>query len=126
MKSIFILLALFVMGQSGYCQDNSTKIDLKKSTKTASVSSTTPHRNLNLPVVYTFTGNGYWSNVNNWDTNGIPPNDITPGSEIHINSQTSGAQCILDVPYEIPNTTSTIKLTVYTGSKLVVPDLIVR
>ena len=119
-------MALFAIGQSGFCQAKTAKPVLKKSTKTASLSATTPHRNLNLPVIYTFTGNGKWSINSNWDVNGIPPVDITPGSEIHINSQTSGAQCILDVPYEVPNTTNTIKLTVYTGSKLVVPDLIVR
>ena len=128
MKSIFLVSALFIVSQSAFCQSTKTKADLKNATKTASTQTTTPHRNLNLPVVYTFTGNGNWSDVNNWDANGVPTPDITPGSEIHINSDSAntGAKCILDVPYEIPNTTNTIKLTVYTGNKLVVPDLIVK
>ena len=125
MKSIFLITAFF-LAQSAFCQSTKTKADLKTTTKTASTQTTTPHRNLNLPVIYTFIGNGNWSNVNNWDANGIPPVDITPGSEIRINSPISGAKCVLDVPYEVPNTTNTIKLTVYTGNQLVVPDLIVR
>ncbi len=125
MKSIFLVAVLF-LAQSAFCQSAKTKTDVKTTSKTASAQTTTPHKNLNIPVIYTFIGNGAWSNVNNWDSNGIPPVDITPGSEIHINSQIAGSKCILDVPYDVPNTTNTIKLTVYTGSKLVVPDLIVR
>ena len=124
MKSIFLVTAL-ILAQSVFCQSAKTKAAVSNTTKTASNQT---HRNLNLPVIYTFTGNGNWSDVNNWDANGIPPVDITPGSEIRINSDSAntGAKCILDVPYEVPNTTNTIKLTVYTGNKLVVPDLIVR
>lgn len=126
MKSIFLITALF-LAQSAFCQSAKTKADVNNATKTASNQTTTPHRNLNLPVVYTFIGNGNWSTVNNWDANGVPPADvITPGSEIHINSQIVGAKCILDIPYTVPNTTNTIKLTVYSGNKLVVPDLIVK
>jgi hypothetical protein len=125
MKSILLITALFA-GQSVFCQATQNKTDLKNTTNTASTQTTTPHKNLNIPVIYTFAGNGNWSDVNNWDANGVPPVDITPGSEIHINSTIIGAKCILDVPYDVPNTTNTIKLTVYTGSQLVVPDLIVR
>ena len=126
MKSIFLVSALFIVSQSAFCQSTKTKADLKNATKNASTQTTTPHRNLNLPVIYTFIGNGAWSDVNNWDPNGIPPVDITPGSEIRINSPITGAKCILDVPYEVPNTTNTIKLTVFTNNQLVVPDLIVK
>ncbi|HSN09088.1 MAG TPA: hypothetical protein VLS85_08620 [Hanamia sp.] len=125
MKSIFLVTALFLV-QSAFCQSTKTKAAVNNTTKTPSNQNTPPHRNLNLPVIYTFIGNGNWSDVNNWDANGIPPVDITPGSEIRINSSITGAKCVLDVPYEVPNTTNTIKLTVYTGNKLVVPDLIVR
>ena len=125
MKSILLVTTLF-LSQSAFCQAPKNKSELKVSPKTVSTQTTTPHRNLNLPVVYTFTGNGNWSTVSNWDANGVPPADITPGSEIHINTQVTGGKCILDVPYEVPNTTNTIKLIVYTGSQLVVPDLIVR
>jgi hypothetical protein len=125
MKSIFLATALF-FGQTVFCQTTNSRADLKNTTKSLVTQTATPHRNLNLPVVYTFTGNGYWSDVNNWDVNGIPPAYISPGSEIHINSQVSGGICILDVPYEVPNTTNTIKLIVYSGNKLQVPDLTVR
>ena len=125
MKSILLVSTLF-LAQTAFCQSTKNKSELKASPKTISSQTTNPHRNLNLPVVYTFIGNGDWSNSNNWDANGVPPPDITPGSEIHINTQVSGGKCILDVPYEVPNTTNTIKLIVYTGNKLVVPDLQVR
>lgn len=125
MKSIFLITGLFVTS-SAFCQATKNKTDLKNTTKTASAQISTPHKNLNLPVIYTFTGNGNWDVVSNWDANGIPPVDITPGSEIRINSTITGAKCILNVPYTVPNTTNTIKLTVYTGNQLVVPDLIVR
>jgi len=125
MKSIFLATAL-VLSQSAFCQAVKPKVDIKNTDTSFSAQTTTPHKNLNLPVIYTFTGNGYWSDVNNWDANGVPPVDITPGSEIHINSPIVGAKCVLDVPYDVPNTTNTIKLIVYTGNKLEVPDLLVR
>ncbi|MGN6249371.1 MAG: hypothetical protein ACTHNG_13545 [Ginsengibacter sp.] len=125
MKSILFITTLLV-AQTAFCQSTKNKSELKVSQKTSSTQTTTPHRNLNLPVVYTFIGDGAWSTVSNWDSNGVPPADITPGSEIHINTQVSGGKCILDVPYEVPNTTNTIKLIVYSGNKLVVPDLDVR
>lgn len=125
MKSILLVSTLF-FAQTAFCQSTKNKSELKVSSKSTSTQTITPHRNLNLPVVYTFIGNGAWSTASNWDANGVPPPDITPGSEIHINTQVSGGKCILDVPYEVPNTTNTIKLIVYTGNKLVVPDLNVR
>lgn len=125
MKSIFFVSALLALSQPAFCQSTKIKSGVKSTNKTASVT-TTPHRNLNLPVVYTFVGDGNWSNVNNWDMNGIPPADISPGSEIRINTAVPGGKCILDVPYEVPNTTNTIKLTVYTGNQLVVPSLTVK
>ena len=125
MKSILLVSTLF-FAQTAFCQSTKNKSELKVSSKSTSTQTITPHRNLNLPVVYTFIGNGAWSTASNWDANGVPPTDITPGSEIHINTQVSGGKCILDVPYEVPNTTNTIKLIVYTGNKLVVPDLNVR
>lgn len=124
MKSIILMSGLF-FAQSAFCQSSKPKADLKKP-RITSQQSNKPHRNLNVPVIYTFIGNGPWSDAGNWDGNGIPPSEIAAGSEIRINSQVSGAKCILDIPYEIPNTTNTIKLTVYTGNQLVVPELIVK
>ncbi len=126
MKNIFLMSVLFFIAQPGFSQVSKNKNELKTPASIPSSQKKTPKRVLNLPIVYTFTGNGNWDNVNNWDANGVPPVDISPGSEIHINSSISGAKCILNVPYEIPNTTNTIKLIVYTGNQLVVPDLIVK
>lgn len=89
-------------------------------------SSKSVKRILNLPKIYTFTGNGNWSVTSNWENGEVPFTDIPPGSEIRINSLVPGGKCVLDVPFEIPNTTNTIKLIVYSGNELVVPDLIVR
>lgn len=126
MKSIFLVTAMVVV-QSGVCQSIKPKAGAKVITKTASAKTVAPHRNLNEPMIYTFIGNGNWDDKSNWDTNGVPPVDnINLGSEIRINSNLIGAKCILNVPYEVPNTTKTIKLIVYKGNQLVVPDLIVK
>jgi hypothetical protein len=126
MKTAVLFLILVFATSSVFCQASDNKEKTKTTTSTAVTPKKTPKRVLNLPVVYTFIGNGDWDDVNNWDENGVPPPDITPGSEIHINSLIAGGKCILNVPYEIPNTTNTIKLIVYTGNELVVPDLIVK
>ncbi|MEO5890413.1 MAG: alpha-amylase family glycosyl hydrolase, partial [Ferruginibacter sp.] len=47
--------------------------------------------------VYTFIGNGNWSNATNWMYNSIPPTPLPAGAEILINAQSGGA-CILDTP----------------------------
>lgn len=125
MKNIFLMAVLLFVAQSTFCQSSGDKKEVKKTSSTAS-SIKTSKRVLNLPKVYTFIGNGNWDDAANWDSNGIPPGEISPGSEIHINSLIPGAKCILNVPYEIPNTTNTIKLIVYTGNQFVVPDLIVK
>src|SRR6185437_691303 len=122
MKKILFLLIVVAFGQASFAQSKNKKEDVNKTPKTQVV----PHRNLspqNLPVVYTFIGNGNWSTPSNWDANGQPPSGdaINPGSKIIINSTIPGSQCILDIPYTIPSTTDAITLSVYTGSVLVVP-----
>lgn len=124
MKKILFLLIVFAFSQTSFGQSKNKKEDLNKTPKTQ----VTPHRNLspqNLPVVYTFIGNGNWSDNSNWDFNGRPPagDQINPGSQININSDVAGSKCILDVPYSFPSTTVPVTLTVYTGSELVVQDL---
>lgn len=126
MKNIFLMSVLFFVVQTAICQVSKTENKLKIAPSPTSAHSKTPKRVLNLPVVYTFIGNGNWDVTANWQDGMVPPPDISPGSEIHINSPIPGAKCILNVPYEIPNTTNTIKLIVYTGNQLVVPDLIVK
>lgn len=125
MKNIFLMALLLFVAQSAFCQVSKSKNELKNSASPTSQRKTAK-RVLNLPVVYTFIGNGNWNDPANWENNAVPPVDISPGSEIHINSLIPGAKCILNVPYEIPNTTITIKLIVYTGNQFVVPDLIVK
>ena len=72
---------------------------------------------LDLPVTYTFTGNGNWDNPANWENNLVPPQPTNLGSEIIINNITGG-QCLLNIPYTVTPGTS---LTILTSKTLVVP-----
>lgn len=56
---------------------------------------------------YVFTGNGNWSNAANWKNNAPPPAALLPGNEIIIDP-TAGGQCILDIPYTVPDDTKLI------------------
>jgi len=69
-------------------------------------------------VVYTFTGNGNWSDSNNWQNGNVPPASIQPGNLIIINPSGSG-QCLLDIPYTVAPGAS---LTVMPGKQLVLPS----
>ncbi len=53
-----------------------------------------------LSQTYTFTGNGYWSNSNNWASNTIPPSILPSGSTINI-ACAPGDSCVLDVSQTI-------------------------
>ena len=64
-------------------------------------------------TVYTFTGNGNWSNAANWQNNLVPPASLTPGSAIYIDPQVNGS-CLLDIPYTVAPGAS---LTVISGKK---------
>lgn len=46
--------------------------------------------NTNEKTVYTFTGNGQWSNASNWKNNTIPPNPLPTGSVIAIKPYNNG------------------------------------
>lgn len=50
--------------------------------------------------VYTFNGNGNWTNTNNWVNQLIPPNTLPAGSTIFI-ACTAGDSCILNVTQTI-------------------------
>lgn len=69
-----------------------------------------------LKPVYTFTGNGNWNDVNNWDNHIFPPASINVGSEIII-SPVQGGQCILNIPYTV---TAGAKLTVSAAKSFIV------
>ena len=61
-----------------------------------------PEQNMNsctTPVIaYSFTGNGKWSNIKNWQHGLRPPNPLPPGHKIIIDHQ-AGGECVLDVPF---------------------------
>lgn len=73
-------------------------------------------KNIQIPlkVVYTFTGNGLWSDAANWSNNAIPPTALSTGAEIVIDHQTNG-ECILNVAQQI---SSGSQLTVKPGKRL--------
>jgi hypothetical protein len=45
--------------------------------------------------IYTFNGNGYWTNASNWVNNTIPPVVLPAGSSIYINTA-PGDSCVLN------------------------------
>ncbi len=86
--------------------------------KTAALSvATSPNAPQDLPVTYTFTGNGNWNNPANWQNNLVPPQPTNLGSQIIINNISPG-QCLLNIPYTVTPGTDLIILT---GKSLVVP-----
>ena len=124
MKISFLVAVLFIVSETSFCQSKTRSEDLKSVTKTETQASI-PHKNfsaLSLPVVYTFIGNGNWSDPANWDSNGVPPGETSPGSSIHIHSLIAGAKCVLDVPYTVKAGTDPTTLVVYAGNNLVVPE----
>ena len=125
MKTIPVFILLFLLSAPAWCQQQKAGYE-KNDLQSEMDSAKSVKRIVNLPKIYTFIGDGNWSLSSNWENGEVPLADIPPGSEIRINSLVPGGKCILDVPFEIPNTTNTIKLTVYSGNELVVTDLIVR
>jgi len=120
MKKLLIVAALFTISDLSFSQSKTKEINPQKT----EVQATVQHKDfsvLNIPVVYTFIGNGNWSDPANWDSNGVPPGETAPGSSIHIHSTIPGAQCILDVPYTVTAGTNPTTLIVYSGNNLEVP-----
>ncbi len=64
----------------------------------------------NGPIQYTFTGNGNWTDANNWSNNTVPPNNSLTGSIITIRPSTGG-QCVVNVP-----------ITIATGTKILIEN----
>jgi hypothetical protein len=124
MKQMIFLSIAVIIGKTSFCQQNQHKnfvaplVKIDSANRGASQRSMSP---MNYPVIYTFIGNGNWSDPKNWDANGVPPQPTSPGSQILINSQIAGAKCILDIPYSVQNGTISSKLIIYTGNNLVVP-----
>jgi len=67
--------------------------------------------------IYRFTGNGAWSNSNNWENQLIPPVYL-PAGDLIIIDNIVGGQCIMDITQYISTTGS---LVVNTGKNLVIP-----
>ncbi len=127
MKKILFIAILFVVSEMSFSQAKTKSENLKSPEKTET-NATIPQRifsPLNIANVYTFIGNGNWSNLSNWDSNGIPPTPTNLGSEIRIHSTIPGAKCVLDVPYTVDAGTNPTKLIIYPGNNLVVIDLTV-
>lgn len=66
--------------------------------------------------VYTFNGNGDWTNAANWTANGIPPAALPSGSGIVIDPVTNG-NCILNTEQRILNGA---RITVRSGKQFTV------
>lgn len=62
---------------------------------------------------YIFTGNGNWSDSNNWKDKMQPPVTLYAGNEIIIDPVNEGV-CVLDIPYTMPDGT---KLTISSDKK---------
>lgn len=65
---------------------------------------------------FTFTGNGNWSDANNWMNRAVPP-PVLSGDQFIIIDPIVGGECVLDVPQQVGHAT---QLTVNAGKKLVV------
>ncbi len=124
MKYLFACLFLTIAASSvTYSQITPTKIIkgykvIKPKNVDASIVTSNPDTPQDLPVTYTFTGDGNWNNPANWENNLVPPQPTNIGSEIIIDNIPAG-QCLLNIPYTVTPGTS---LTILTGKSLVVPS----
>ncbi len=67
--------------------------------------------------VFTFSGNGNWSDANNWNNNLPPPTTLPAGFTIIIN-HAPGGQCVLDIAQIL---TSGGSIVINTGKQLLLP-----
>lgn len=67
-------------------------------------------------VVYTFNGNGDWTDASNWVNNLVPPHILSAGSTIHLNSK-PGDTCKLNIAQTI---SSGAILTISPGSIFII------
>ncbi len=68
-------------------------------------------------TVYSFIGNGNWTDASNWSYNRIPPTPLPSGSEILVSPQ-SGGECVLNTPQNIA---TGAKFTVVAGKNFRIP-----
>ncbi len=124
MKNILLLFIVFCFTSGAAFSQQKIPAVTNQSNNKQPVSAT-PDAPQNLPVDYLFTGDGAWSNANNWNNNLVPPPTTNPGSTISIypNPQVQGSQCVLDIPYTVTPMTS---FTVLSGGSLVVSSLVVQ
>lgn len=78
---------------------------------------TTDSTSTNVRAVYTFIGNGNWSDVNNWANKMKPPPVLPAGNQIFIDPVTGG-NCILNVPQQI---LSGAGITIRAGKSFIIP-----
>ncbi len=120
----FFLVLFFIVTSPGivYCQRTRTSKkaflvnnNIKKSKITNDQPLTLiPDRPQDLPVTYTFSGNGNWNEAANWENNLMPPPTTNSGSEIIINN-IPGGECLLNIPYSVTPGTS---LSILSGKTL--------
>jgi hypothetical protein len=72
--------------------------------------------------VYTFTGNGNWNNVANWESGQIPP-AILPAESTIVIQPITGGKCILNIPYTL---SKGILLNVTSGSELLIQGNLIQ
>jgi hypothetical protein len=71
-----------------------------------------------LASIYSFTGNGFWSNPANWANNSQPPAVVTGTTEVIIHPA-EGGECILNIPQSFSAGT---KLIIAPGAKFTVQN----
>ena len=73
-----------------------------------------------INIIYTFNGNGNWSDTANWSNNSVPPSTLPATNAIVINP-VAGGQCYLDITQHISSGAS---LTVISGKTFVIPGFL--
>lgn len=126
MKNLLTLFVFFCISSGAAFSQQKTEpapinAKEKSSAQTGNIqpAAATPDAPQNLPVTYTFTGDGDWNVPGNWTNNVVPPQPTNIGSEIIINN-VSGGECVLNIPYTVTPGTS---FTILTGKTLVVTYL---
>src|ERR1700727_1985332 len=108
MKRLVFVLLTVLIANLGFTQTKRT-VSGNNISKIASVLSDTVYN-----AIYTFTGNGNWSDTTNWLNNSVPPDTLSSGAEIIIDSNST---CNLNIPQTISFGAT---LTVSFGANLIV------
>lgn len=126
MKNLLTLFVFFCISSgAAFSQQKTPPAPINAKEKSSAqiddiqTAATTPDAPQNLPVTYTFTGDGNWNLPGNWTNNVVPPQPTNIGSEIIINN-VAGGECDLNIPYTVTPGTS---FTILTNKTLVVTSL---